>query len=54
MPVEIRELKIQTKIVSQAETQGLSAKDLHLLKQQMLQECLKSLKLKTRKSPFER
>lgn len=56
MPVEIRELVIKTEIVSRDEqVEGsLSDEQLHALKQQILQECLKQLRNKQRGRTLER
>ncbi|GAB3408093.1 DUF5908 family protein [Massilia agilis] len=55
MPVEIRELVIQTNIVSPARTQEAPGSDqLALLKQQIVQECLKAIKDKAPRNGLDR
>lgn len=57
MPVEIRELVIKTTIVSAAreqETSQLAAQNLTLLKQQIMNECLKALREKNHKNILNR
>lgn len=56
MPVEIRELLIQTTIVSRTEARrdALSPEQLALLKSQVVQECLRLLREKSAKSAFDR
>lgn len=56
MPVEIRELTIKTRIVDKkvSEVNALSGNDLALLKQKIVQECLKTIRDKTQKNGFDR
>jgi hypothetical protein len=55
MPVEIRELVIQTRIVSPARAQDVPAGDqLAQLKQQIVQECLKAIKDKPPRNGLDR
>jgi hypothetical protein len=55
MPVEIRELVIQTHIVSNSRAaEALSHEKLQLLKQQIMEECLKALKDKAQRNGFDR
>ncbi|MCI3944231.1 hypothetical protein K0038_01239 [Pseudomonas syringae] len=56
MPVEIRELVIQTRIVSHDETEKepLSAERMAQLKKTVVQECLRLLKEKTAKRIADR
>jgi hypothetical protein len=56
MPVEIRELVIQTTIASRHDggKEALSPEKLALLKSQVVQECLRALRDKSVKSVFDR
>ncbi len=55
MPVEIRELVIKTEIYSVKEkNEGLTLKQLSTLKQQIVQECLKTMKEQSIKNTFNR
>lgn len=56
MPVEIRELVIKTEIFSSREKveANLTSKQLSALKQQIVQECLKSMKEQSIKNSFSR
>ena len=55
MPVEIRELVIQTNIVSQAKPQEApGGEQLALLKQQIVQECLKAIRDKAPRNTLDR
>ncbi len=57
MPVEIRELVIKTNIISTAKEQDatqLSTQSLAVLKQQIMNECMKMLKDKNHKNNFNR
>ncbi len=56
MPVEVRELIIKTEIKSSASPTSaqLDAQELKRLKQQILDECLKLFKDKTRSNSFNR
>ncbi len=56
MPVEIRELKIQTTVnqVANRQEAGLSSSELDALRQQLVQECLKTLQAKLRQHPYQR
>ena len=56
MPVEIRALVIKTAIQSQSEpTQTqLDPQQLQVIKQQVIQACLRQLKKSERKNPLER
>ena len=54
MPVEIRELKIQTNIVSKSNKPSLHELGPEWLKQKLTQEIQKNLKSVTRKTSFDR
>jgi hypothetical protein len=56
MPVEIRELVIKTNITSSRDRdkETLSPEKLNLLKQQIMQECLRELKDRAVKNSFDR
>jgi len=56
MPVEIRELVIRTTLVSPQPNSNddMTSNDLLVLKQQIIQECLKTLKEKNPKNSFNR
>jgi hypothetical protein len=55
MPIEIRELSISTRVTNPPTQQpGLSPKEWHHLKKQLMQECLKMLKTSANKSGFDR